>query len=702
VVVAGSPAALPAAQRIAADQRRFLALFAVIVAVYYVAFGAAGVYPPLATAVGTLIPLVLAAAAWGLSRAGREDPIWLAAVTAAVSALALATAWLSARTACMGFHAVLALPLVYSVLFPHSFAAGLAGAAVSTAGGLALVLLDGHPPAQALQWGALAAAMSAVAAARITFARRALAAIRDEELAAAARVTASERHYRLLAENALDVIWTLDPTTARFTYLSPAIEAVLGYTPEEAFRRTLGGILTPGSLERVLTVLGVIGTPAEPPSISMTLDHVCRDGSLRTLEITGKIVRDATGRPVEVVGVSRDVSERRRLEAQVQEARRLEGIGRLAGGVAHDFNNLLTVILSVSSAMLEDLEGGVGVTAEDAREIRAAAERGRVLVQKLLAFARRQLVEPVLLDLGDAVAASAPLLASAAGDAVRVEVRREGGFLGVRCDRGGLDQALVHLAVNARDAMPAGGTLRVEVAPVQVAAGARLDGPPLTPGPWVRLRVEDSGTGMTPEARAHAFEPFFTTKPPGQGTGLGLATVHGVVAGCGGAVHLDSEPGRGTRLDLYFPHQPLPPARAPDDDRARPGNGGTVLVVEDDDVLRAVTVRILQGAGYRVLAAAGGREALARATVEAGPLHAAVLDVVMPGMSGVEVAAELRRVRPETALLYASGVRDGLALHRAADPAVPLLAKPFSPEALLAAIAERVRASGATAASPPP
>jgi PAS domain S-box-containing protein len=701
VVVAGLPAALPAATRIAADQRRFLALFAVVVAVYFVVFGAAGLYPPRATAVATLIPLVLAAAVWGLARAGREDPPWLAAVTAAVSALALAAAWLSARTASMGFHAVVALPLVYSALFPRSLAAGLAGAAVSAGGGLALVVLDGHPAAKAFQWAAVAAAMIVLAATRIRYARRALAALRDEERATAARVTASERHYRLLAENALDVIWTLDPATARFTYLSPAVEPVLGFTREEAFRRTLRGMLTPDSLERALTVLGVIGTPAEPPHLSMTLEHVCRDGSTKLLEITGKVVRDATGRPVEVVGVSRDVSERRRLEAQVHEARRLDGIGRLAAGVAHDFNNLLAVIMSVSSAMLEDLEGGVAVSPEDAREIRVAAERGRVLVQKLLAYARRQLVDPVLLDLGDAVAASAPLLAETVGDAVRVEVHREGGPLGVRCDRGGLDLALLHLALNARDAMPGGGTLRVEVSALQVAAGPPLEAAGLSPGAWVRLRVEDTGTGMTPEARAHAFEPFFTTKPSGQGTGLGLATVHGVVAQCGGAVRVESEPGRGTRFDLYFPHQRLEPARAPDDDRARRGEGGTVLVVEDDDVLRAVTVRILQGAGYRVLAAAGGREALAQATVEAGPLHVALLDVVMPVMSGIEVAAALRRVRPEAALLYVSGVRDGAALHDAADPAVPLLSKPFSPEALLAAVAERVRAATRSAAAPP-
>jgi CheY-like chemotaxis protein len=358
--------------------------------------------------------------------------------------------------------------------------------------------------------------------------------------------------------------------------------------------------------------------------------------------------------------------------------------------VAHDFNNLLTVVLSCAEALLQDLgEGHPG--AEDVREIRGAGERARDLTRQLLAFARRQVIAPVVLDLNDLLGDSEKLLGRVLGEDVELAVQLTPGLWPVRCDPAQIQQVVLNLAVNARDAMPRGGKLTLETSNLVLDEQHAAEMPGLAPGPHVLLAVSDSGQGMTPEARAHLFEPFFTTKPPGQGTGLGLATVYGIVRQSGGHVRVHSEAGRGTTFRIYLPRTDAAPAPgSPPPRPARSARGDeTVLVVEDDPRVREVTVRALRGAGYRVLAAGDGREALAVAAAEAGPIDLLLTDVVMPELGGRQVAEALGSRHPAPRVLFVSGyTQDTIVHHGVLDAGVEFLPKPFTASVLLARVRE--------------
>jgi PAS domain S-box-containing protein len=388
----------------------------------------------------------------------------------------------------------------------------------------------------------------------------------------------------------------------------------------------------------------------------------------------------------ELITRMKEAEQRRaQLEEQVRQAQRLEMVGRLAGGVAHDFNNLLTVIVSGAAGVLDDLASDRRASLDDVREIQDAGLRGRDLTRQLLAFARRQVIAPEVVDLGVALAGSEKLLHRVLGEDVRLEVKIDPGPWPVLCDPGQVEQVLVNLAVNARDAMPEGGTLTVEVGRLGHAEGG-AEHPPCD---WVRLAIRDTGTGMSAEIRAHLFEPFFTTKEPGKGTGLGLATVHGIVTQAGGHVHVSSEPGRGSEFVVCMPRAAAAapePVAAPAPEAPARGHE-TVLVLEDDRLVRTVTSRILARAGYRVLAAASGQEALDLARGHEGSLDLVISDVVMPGMSGPVAAEALRRIRPGHKVLFVSGhAHDALARTGVLEPGVSLLDKPFTPAALLARV----------------
>jgi len=388
----------------------------------------------------------------------------------------------------------------------------------------------------------------------------------------------------------------------------------------------------------------------------------------------------------EFVGTGVEITAQRRLEEQFQQAQRLESVGRLAGGVAHDFNNIVTVVLSSAEALREDHEEGRPLDPDLVDEIRGAGGRARDLTRQLLAFARRQIVNPVPLDLADVVQRSEKLLRRVLGEDVALAVRAPAGEgASVRADPVQVEQVLFNLAVNAHDAMPGGGTLRIEVSAREDGA----DGADHPAGRWVVLTVRDDGTGMTPEVQAHAFEPFFTTKEPGKGTGLGLATVHGVVLQSGGHLHLDSAPGRGTEVRICLPRIDERPARTPEPRPAERAGAGTLLVVEDDAQVRQVTVRALERGGYRVLVAASGPEALEAFRARPGQVDLLLTDVMMPGMGGHELALAVQRERPGLPVLYISGYApDFLVERRALGEGLPLLQKPFTSEALLARVRE--------------
>jgi signal transduction histidine kinase/CheY-like chemotaxis protein len=386
--------------------------------------------------------------------------------------------------------------------------------------------------------------------------------------------------------------------------------------------------------------------------------------------------------------------QRDKSQAQLMQAQRLESLGQLAGGVAHDFNNLLGVILNYASFASEELgeadESDWAARGESARadlgQIIRAAERAAGLTRQLLAFARREVIRPQVLDLDTAITAVEEMLRRTLGEHIELVISLAGDLQPVLADPGQLEQVLVNLAVNARDAMPGGGTLTIDTGNVIVDDETIAGGSEAPEGRNVRLRVSDSGTGMAPDVIEHVFEPFFTTKGEGTGTGLGLATVYGIITQADGHIRIYSEPGMGTTITITLPvtAEAAIPIAEPVAYRRTP-IGETVLVVEDEAALREVTRRIFTRNGYQVLTAASGPEALATATGHPGEIHLLVTDVVMPRMLGREVAEKMRAVKPGIEVLYMSGyARPVLASHGRLDPNVALVEKPFSEADLLA------------------
>ena len=393
----------------------------------------------------------------------------------------------------------------------------------------------------------------------------------------------------------------------------------------------------------------------------------------------------------------RSAAEEERLAAALQQAQRLESLGQLAGGVAHDFNNLLAVIVNYAAFVAEEIELAAVAdpdrwhsVARDMQQIQRAADRGIALTHQLLAFGRREVMRPRVLSLNTVVRDVQLMLLRLIGEHVHLVTAPADGLWPVRADPGQIEQVLVNLAVNARDAMPGGGTLTIDTGNVVLEAEMAGGRPGLRPGRYARVRVQDTGTGMPREVAERAFEPFYTTKPKGEGTGLGLATVYGIVTQSGGDVHIYSEPGIGTTFTVYLPatDEPLDAGDAePATAVPAGGNGETVLVVEDEPAIREVTRRILERNGYQVMVSGSGAEALALAGDHRGRVDLLMTDVVMPRMLGKEVAERLRAGRPDTKVLYMSGyARPVLASTGTLDPGVILLEKPFSETALLCAV----------------
>jgi signal transduction histidine kinase len=384
----------------------------------------------------------------------------------------------------------------------------------------------------------------------------------------------------------------------------------------------------------------------------------------------------------------RAMAQQRRLEEQLIQSQKMEGIGRLAGGVAHDFNNLLTAILGYAELMESQLEDE-GLRSE-LREIRLAGERAAALTRQLLAFSRRQVLQPRTLDLNIVVSDVEKMLARLIGEDVTLVTRLEPALGSVKADPGQIEQVIMNLAVNARDAMPEGGTLTFETANAMLDADFVAVHSGALPGAYVVLTVTDTGTGMTDEVRGHAFEPFFTTKEKGKGTGLGLATAYGIVKQSGGHITVDSEAGRGTTFRIYLPRVE---GTAADSERTTsssllPTGTETILLVEDEAGVRRLSSTVLETQGYIVLEAASGDIALQVARSETGPIHLIVTDVVMPGMNGRELWERLKVLRPDSRVLFMSGYTDdAIARHGVLEPGIAFLQKPFTPFSL----AQKVR-----------
>jgi PAS domain S-box-containing protein len=440
------------------------------------------------------------------------------------------------------------------------------------------------------------------------------------------------------------------------------------------------------------------------------VEHFRRDDlevmdSRREKVIPEEVITDAAGRqrflhtikrPIigpdgvanQVLGVATDITSLKRLEEQLAHAQKMEAVGRLAGGVAHDFNNLLTVILGSVELLLDGLEPGHPVQ-PNAEEIRKAAERAAMLTRQLLAFSRKQLLQTSVLDLNRVVMDGVRMLRHLIGEDIELVTLPGARGATVKADATQITQVILNLAINARDAMPHGGTLTIGTVDSTFDAAYAALHPGVAPGGYVTISVGDTGHGIAPEVLPHIFEPFFTTKPPGLGTGLGLATSYGIVEQSGGHITLESEPGRGTTLFVHLPRvgeagaEPAPP------DAGAIGGRETILLVEDEEMVRVVASGNLRAKGYQVLEAANGQEALVLAAAHPGPIHLMVTDVVMPQMGGVELAGRLAATRPGTRVLYTSGyTQDPVVLEGASGGGGTFLPKPYVGETLTRRVRE--------------
>jgi two-component system cell cycle sensor histidine kinase/response regulator CckA len=512
-------------------------------------------------------------------------------------------------------------------------------------------------------------------------------------------VTDRKRHEDELARAELQVRSVLEQAAnpivgvdmgGRITYANRRAGAIFGWAADELVGQPIEVLVPEGSAEAHVDLRDAfLAQPvARPMGIGLDLVARRRDGSTIPVEVSMSPVETPAGRQVFATVI--DTTERRRVEAELLQAAKMDSLGRLAGGIAHDFNNLLTAILGYGEIAMAELPPDDTVRKEVGEMVKAA-ERASGLTRQLLGFARRSVVAPAAHDLNSIVAGLAPFLGRLLGERIALVTHLGPANGHVKVDRSQLDQMLVNLAVNARDAMPDGGTLVIETASLgreDVDAMLGVTGERIA-----LLTVSDTGLGMTEETQAHVFEPFFTTKPFGEGTGLGLATTYGIVRGSGGAITVDSAPGAGTTFRIYLPEVEPADAEAGAEITA-PAVAGpqrTILVVEDEESVRTLTTRMLERAGYHVLEAPNGAAAVSLVGTRLDEVDLLLSDIVMPGMRGPELYETLRAARGDLPAVFMSGYIAGDLGASSVPPDCPVLAKPFASEALLAAVGEALR-----------
>jgi PAS domain S-box-containing protein len=471
-------------------------------------------------------------------------------------------------------------------------------------------------------------------------------------------------------------------------FSNPAFDAMFGYEHGELIGQA-ATVLNDGTPEENRHLLAHIAEQLQTQGAWVgEIRNRKKDGTpfltethVSTLEMSGKTYR---------VSVKQDITGRKNLEEQLRQAQKMEGIGRLAGGVAHDFNNLLTGILGYSELNFSKLAPGDPVRA-DLNEIKKLAERAASLTRQLLVFSRRQILAFEVLDLNTVVADMDKMLHRLIGEDVELMTVLTPALCRVKADLGQMEQVILNLAVNARDAMPRGGTLTIRTHNVDLEKDRLISLPGVGPGRYVLLEVRDTGCGMDERVKAHLFEPFFTTKPVGAGTGLGLATIYGIVEQTGGHIEVQSEVGRGTAFKIYLPctEETISQPSSPQALSSSPRSGETVLLVEDEPSVRTLVSTVLRANGYTLLEAREGIAALEISAQHPGPIHLLITDVVMPRMSGRELAERLVSLRPDMRLLYLSGYTDDTVVrHGVREAEMPFIQKPFSPAALVRKVRE--------------
>ena len=470
-------------------------------------------------------------------------------------------------------------------------------------------------------------------------------------------------------------------------------ERTFGYTADEAIGKPIGLLIPHDRLDEESQIIERVKQGEHVTHFETVRRR--KDGTELNIALTISPIKDGEGRAMGFSEIARDITEQKGLEAQLRQSQKMEGVGQLAGGIAHDFNNLLTVINSYSAMVLGELDFSNPFVRNGLEQIKEAGHRAASLTRQLLMFSRQQVLEPKVLNLNEVVSNIAKLLRRLIGEDITQVLCLHPALGRVKIDPGQLEQIVMNLAVNARDAMPGGGQLTIETENVELDNAYARTHALVQPGPYVMLAVSDTGCGMDAETQARIFEPFFTTKGPGKGTGLGLATVDGIVKQSGGNVWVYSEVGKGTTLKVYLPRvektSELPePGAAPAE---LPRGSETVLLVEDEEMVRALAQAILERHGYRVLAARNVQDALRFAQESHEPIHLLLTDTIMPVMNGPELAKQFRSIRPESKVLFMSGYTDKVIAYTATlEPGTAFLQKPFTPLTLTQKVHEVLNA----------
>lgn len=494
-------------------------------------------------------------------------------------------------------------------------------------------------------------------------------------------LTASEEQYRDLVENAIDIIYTHD-LKGNYTSVNKAGEQITGYTAEEALKINLTDTVAPECLEKAKEMIAA--KLAGNEITAYELEIIAKNGRRVSVEVNTRIIFE-NGVPVGVQGIARDITDRKQLEDQFRQAQKMEAVGVLAGGIAHDFNNLLTAINGYSDLALKKMSADEPLR-HNIEEIRSAGDRAAALTTQLLAFSRKQLLVPTVHNLNSVITNIENMLRRIIRESIEFRIVLDPELGNIKADAGQIEQVIMNLAINARDAMPNGGTLTIETQNIYLEDDYVSQHISITPGPFVKMIVTDTGEGMDQETRRQIFEPFFTTKGVGKGTGLGLSTVYGIVKQSGGDIMVYSEIGHGTTFKIYLPcvDEDVQKIKWRGDDKENYSGTETVLLVEDEEIVRNLVREVLTDNGYHVLEADSGNAALSICETYLLPIHLLLTDVIMPGISGPTLKDQIVKLHPNIKVLFMSGYTDdSITASGVLDSETAFIEKPFSPDALV-------------------